>query len=246
MIYREKKIYSGNMLEIEIYPITLQERKQKRKKKEKESLPKQRNLNEKNAKKHLARLINANFTDKDLTVTLSYDNEHRPKSEEEASKDVRNFIRRIKRYLKKNKMPDLKYIAVVEYAENIKIHHHIVLSGDIDREKLEELWGKGWANSHRLKANEFGYEELAKYIAKDPKGRKRWSQSRKLKTPVVRVNDFKYSRRKIREMKTSQGERAYFEKMFKGYTYRDFKYIENEINACTYITIKMQKINGRN
>ena len=86
MIYREKKIYSGNMLEIEIYPITLQERKQSRKRKEKQSLPKQRNLNEKNAKKHLARLINTNYSDKDLTVTLSYDNEHRPESEEAALK----------------------------------------------------------------------------------------------------------------------------------------------------------------
>nr|WP_206762753.1 hypothetical protein [Clostridium perfringens] len=234
------------MLEIEIYPITLQERKQGRKRKQKESLPKQRNLNEQNAKKHLIRLINTNFTDKDLTVTLSYSDKNRAASKEEATKDVRNFIRRVKRYLKKNKKPDLKYVAVIEYADDIKIHHHIVMSGDIERDKLEELWGKGWANSHRLKANEFEYEELAKYIIKDPKGRKRWIQSRNLKKPLIRVNDFKYSRRKVREIKTSQGERAFFENMFKGYTYRDFKFSENKVNACTYITIKMQKINGRN
>ena len=33
--YREKKIYSGRILEVEIYPITLQERKQSRRQKEK-------------------------------------------------------------------------------------------------------------------------------------------------------------------------------------------------------------------
>ena len=35
MIYREKKIYSGDMLEVEIYPISLRDRNQSRKKKEK-------------------------------------------------------------------------------------------------------------------------------------------------------------------------------------------------------------------
>lgn len=53
MPYREKKIYSGDILEIEIYPISKIERKQKRKIKEKESKKKQKNLNDKNAKKQL-------------------------------------------------------------------------------------------------------------------------------------------------------------------------------------------------
>ena len=56
MPYREKRILSGRYLEIEIYPVTLQDTKMNRKEKRKETKPKQQNLNDKNAKKHLTRL----------------------------------------------------------------------------------------------------------------------------------------------------------------------------------------------
>ena len=68
MPIREKKFYCGKYLDIEIYPITKQEQKQKRKKKEKESRKVQKNLNDKNAKKHLRRILNTNFTDEDVVV----------------------------------------------------------------------------------------------------------------------------------------------------------------------------------
>ena len=103
-VYREKKIYSGNMLEVEIYPVDISRRKENRSKKEKVTIPKQKNLNDKNAKKHLVRLINNNFTDDDLAVHLTYTDDTLPKSEEQARKDVNNFIRRVKYYLKKNKI----------------------------------------------------------------------------------------------------------------------------------------------
>ena len=38
----------------------------------------QRNLNDKNARKYVERLINENFTDRDLWLTFTYDNEHLP------------------------------------------------------------------------------------------------------------------------------------------------------------------------
>lgn len=247
MPYREKKIYSGNFLEVEIYPISFQERKQKRKKKQKESLKKQKNLNDKNAKKHLIRLLNTNFTNKDLSVTLTYDNKNLPGSLEEAKKDVVNYLRRIKHYLKKNNLPELKYIAVIEYKDKgknnraVRMHHHIIMSGDIDRDRVEELWKKGRANADRLKNDEFGYEGLARYITKDPKGNKRWTQSKNLKQPIVKVNDFKFSKRKVNELAKNQGSREEFESLYKGYVYRDYKVDVNEVTAGTYLYIKMQK-----
>lgn len=247
MPYREKKIYSGKILEVDIYPITLQERKQKRKRKEKESLPKQKNLNDKNARKHLIRLINTNFTDKDLAVHLTYDNKSLPKSEEEAKKDVTNFLRRIKHYRKKNGMEELKYIAVVEYREQqegknpIRIHHHLIIN-DMDRDKVEELWGKGRANADRLKSDEYGYEALGRYITKDPKGSKRWTQSRNLKQPTIKVNDFKISKRKAENMIRNPEDRAYFEKLYPGYIFTECKASINDILGSTYINIKMRKL----
>lgn len=246
MAYREKKIYSGKMLEIEIYPISKLERKQSRRKKEKMSLPKQKNLNEKNAKKHLIRLVNTNFTDEDLAVHLTYDNKNYPRSEEEARKDVANFIRRIKYYRRKNNLPELKYIAVIEYREpergkQIRLHHHIIMN-DIDRDVVEQLWGKGRANADRLKADEYAYEGLARYIAKDPKGSKRWTQSRNLKQPTVKVNDYKYSKRKVEQISKHPEDRQLFEKLYPGYILNDCEVQVNDINAGTYLYIKMRKL----
>lgn len=248
MPYREKKIYSGNILEVEIYPITLQERKQPRRKKVKLSPPKQKNLNDKNAKKHLIRLVNNNFTDnQDLSVALTYDDKDLPGSEDEARKDVTNFIRRVKHYRKKNGLPDLKYIAVIEYQERVdnkkpvRIHHHLIMSG-MDRDVIEQLWKKGRANADRLKADESGYEALGRYITKDPKGSKRWTQSKNLKQPVVQVNDFKYSRRKAEQLANSQGDKGIFQNLYPGYLLNNVKVEVNEITAGKYLYIKMRKL----
>jgi len=247
MPYREKKIYSGQMLEIEIYPITLEERKHSRKKKEKASAQKQKNLNDKNAKKHLTRLINANFTDDDLAVHLTYRDKELPKSEEEARKDVANYIRRVKYYRKKKGLPELKYIAVIEYKESeeegkgVRLHHHLIMN-DMDRDEIEKLWGKGRANADRLKADEFGYEALARYITKDPKGSKRWTQSKNIKQPLVKVNDHKYSKKKIQQIASNSEDRELFEKLYPGYILNDCKAVINDVNAANYIYIKMRKL----
>ncbi|MBB6622255.1 hypothetical protein H7E67_02320 [Clostridium gasigenes] len=243
MPYREKRIYSGDILEIEIYPISKIERKQRRKKKQKESQKKQKNLNDKNAKKHLIRLINTNFKKRDLHVTLTYNKNNLPKSEYEARKDVANFIRRLKCYIKKNGLGELKYIAVIEYKEStgekeIRLHHHLVINGIVDRDTIEEVWKKGYANADRLKPDDFGFEALARYISKDPKGQKRWTQSRNLKQPTIKVNDYKYSGRKVYEI--YRGERD-IAKNYTDYLLSDYKQEVNDITAGIHINIKMRK-----
>lgn len=246
MLYREKKIKSGDIFEVEIYPITIQERKQSRKKKKKESSKEQKNLNEKNAIKKLVRLVNTNFTNKDLFATYTYNSKNLPKTQEEAKKDIRNHIRSIRRHLRKNNLPELKYIAIVEFREGkdaIRIHHHMILSGDIDRDVLEKLWKKGRCNTSRLQADEFGFEGVARYMAKDPKGNKRWIPSRNLKQPKISINDYKFSRRKVENLANSQGEKRVFEELYKGYAFRDYKVEVNKITGAKSIYIKMQKLN---
>lgn len=242
MPYREKKIYSGKIKEVEIYPISIQERKQPRGKKVKESLNKQKNLNDKNAKKHIIRLLNTNFTNDDLALHLTYTDKELPIDEKEARRDITNYIRRIKHYRKKKGLPPLKYVAVIEYGkERKRIHHHIVISG-MDRDVVEQLWGKGRANADRLEEDESGFEGLARYITKDPKGNKRWVQSKNLKQPIVKVNDFKFSRRKVEELAKSQGDRTVFQKLYPGYILNECKVYINEITAGTYLYIKMRKL----
>lgn len=249
MPYREKKIYSGKILEVEIFPISENEKKMSRAKKEKVTTPKQKNLNDKNAKKHLIRLLNTNFTDEDLVVHLTYKNSTLPQNEEEARRDITNYLRRIKHYRKKNNLPPLKYIAVIEYKESagkkkgVRIHHHIVIN-KMDRDIAEQLWGKGRANADRLQGDEFGYEGLARYITKDPQGSKRWTQSKNLKQPTVRVNDCKYTRRKTEKIASCPDDKMLFEKLYPGYIFTKCQVEQNDISAGNYIYIKMRKVDG--
>ena len=247
MAIREKKYRCGKYLKVELYHISKMEQRKSRKRKKKESRKEQKNLNAKNARKKLRRLLNANFDNKDLIIHLTYDNSNIPKDEERAIRDRENYIRRLKNYRKRNNLPELKYIAVLEYKEatedkrtRTRIHHHIVISG-MDRDKAEELWGKGRANADRLQPNELGFEELANYISKDPKGKKRYSPSRNIIIPEAEINDYKYSYKKTWDL-SRNGTREEFEMLYPGYVYTTHEVQVNEINAGTYIYIKMRKL----
>lgn len=247
MPYREKRYIAGQYQYIDIFPVTQLEVKSPRGEKTKISSPKQRALNDKNAKRHLAMLVNTNFTDDDLVSHLTYDQDHLPASPEEAMRDVTNFIRRIKTARKRKALPDLKYIAVVEYRDpedskpGVRIHHHIIMSGGLSRDEVERIWKKGRCNTDRLQADEAGYEGLARYISKDPRGSKRWCQSKNLKQPEVHVNDFKYSRKRVEQLARCPGERELFESLYPGYTLTTVTPEVNEISGGTYIYIKMRR-----
>jgi hypothetical protein len=246
--YREKKIVSGTNFEVEIFPISLKEKNKSRKTKRKESLPKQKNLNEKNARKHLIRLANTNFTDQDLVVHLTYTDKTLPKTAAEARADVINFIRRVKRYRKKNGLPVLRYLGVTEFCEpdetdkrkKVRMHHHLFMSG-MNRDTLEKLWGKGRANADRLQEDEFGYTALANYIAKDPKGSRRWIQSKNIKQPDYKPpNDSKYSKRRVIDLAHNCDDRELFEREYPGYRFLDCEVKVNKETDAIYLYIRMK------
>lgn len=249
MPIREKRYKTGKYLEVEIYPISKIEKSKSRARKKKESRKEQKNLNGKNARKNLRRLINNNFTEKDIFLHLTYDEKNLPNTEKQAIKDRENFIRRVKTYRKRKGLEEVKYISVLEYHEakpndkrtRTRVHHHIVISG-MDRDDLEALWKKGRANADRLQPNEKGFEELANYISKDPKGKRRYSPSRNLKIPEPDINDYKYSNRKAYELAMNQGYKEEFERLYPGYIYTSHVVELNDINSGTYIYIKMRKL----
>lgn len=144
------------------------------------------NLN--NARRQLARRINANFTDADVFVRLSY--KRKGIERERAIADRRRFLRRLKYYVRAHGLPELKYIAVTE-AETGKPHHHLVINFT-DLNVLRELWQEGGIYSIYLYDSE--YEGLARYITKETvrlERGKRWSMSRNLKKPEVDVRELK-------------------------------------------------------
>jgi hypothetical protein len=251
MAYREKRIYSGDYFEAEIYQVPESETRKPRKIKEHVSSPTQKNLNNKNSIKYLIRVINTNFTDNDIHLTLTYDPKNYPLSEEEAKKDMRNFIRRVQRYCKKHNLSSPKYIYIFEYKDptkykkGIRMHHHVIISGHIGRDELEKIWKKGRANAKRLQADEFGYEGLARYVSKNPKGSKKYIPSRNLEKPTIKVNDHKYSKRKVEKLARTPEDRKVFEELYKGYTFTQCEVAYNDLTGTSlYIKMRTYKKEG--
>ena len=255
MFIREKKIDCNDYREVDITPRTDNaERavKGKRGKKQKVTEPKQKNLNDKNARRYLVQLGNGNFGIGDYHVTCTYADENLPATEEEAERIVGTFLRRIAYRRKKLNLPPLKYILVTEYGyskdgEKItRIHHHIIMNGGMSRDEIEMMWTDerinwrkyekdpeymnqvkqlGWVNADRLQLNENGIEALCMYVTKNPKGKKRWSSSRNLERPVQQPNaDYKYTKREVENLAKSNDQgRAFFEKKFPRYTISEIK-----------------------
>lgn len=144
--------------------------------KAKRSLPKQQRLNFKNSQRHLHQLCKSNFTGEDYRLDLTYDSRHLPSTLEAGRKYVDSYLRKVNGMRKKKGLPPAKWIAVDEgFNGQGRPHHHLLVSGGLDRDTMEGLWhtgrGKnaeslGMASTERLKFNNEGIEGLVKYITK--------------------------------------------------------------------------------
>ncbi len=243
--YRVKTIKSGDILEYECYPL-FKNTKCKRVKRLNESSKAQQNLNDKNKIKKVIRIINTNFKDGDTWATFTYDEEHLPKSHKEAKRDMTNYIRRLKRQLKKLGYPELKYIYVTEFEENkTRLHHHIILNVQ-DRDLVESVWNCG-ARTHarRMQADENGFEGMARYITKDPRGKKSYTPSRNLKKPTVSISDYKMTRAKANRIAMYQDTaQVEFEKMNKKYKFLECKVYISDFISGAYLHAKLRKKKG--
>lgn len=261
---KEKKIYCGNYLEVDIIPRSRYEKAPEgtRNKKKKLSAPKQKRLNDKNARRYFIQIVNTNFGRMDLHVTCTYSKDELPETLEDAEREVRNYLRRVDYRRKKEGLTPLKYILVTEGGNEKKdggttrIHHHILMNGELDRDIVESLWcrrrkkgekeGKriGTINARRLQPDEFGLEALSRYLTKNnPKGKKRWSSSNNLDRPTMRPNDHKYTKRKVERLVKNIDDRAYWERQYEGYWLTEAKAVYNDLTGWS-IYLKMRKGDG--
>ena len=100
---REKKFSAGRgkYLEVDWFPYTDKQEKaarMPRAKREKAQLPKVKNLNDKYSRRMVRLLIEGNFRPGDYHTTLTFAKET---TDEEAQKDFRNYIRRLRNAYKK-------------------------------------------------------------------------------------------------------------------------------------------------
>ena len=263
---REKKIYCGkHYREVDIYPYTAAQltasTRGKRSKKIKETEPKQKNLND---RRYFTQTANLNFgSDPEaLHVTATYSGKYLPDTVEQAEQEATNFLRRVQYRRKKEGLPPLKYMIVTAYTTKrnsetpVRIHHHIIMNGGLDRDVVEDLWRKrrrkgqkkgdkiGFCNADRLQADENGIAALCTYLVKQGCGKKRWNSSHNLERPYSRTNDGKYNRRQIEKWAKEHPPREFWEKKYPGWTLTDDDYgVQYEYNDFTgwAVYLKLRK-----
>lgn len=258
-VYALKEITAGEQFEIEIYPeFKTMDDVPKAGRPQRDNSKAQKNLNDKNARKYVERLLNHNFGDSDIWITLTYSAGNEPRDMAEAIRNMQNYIRRIAYQRKKRGLPPVKYIYITEYSpeQEIRWHHHLVMDGLLDMDTVESTWKKGRRNeTRRLEKDEHGLTGMSIYITKEKdrkKGEKRWNSSQNLKQFRVRkvhskrptatsgtykpiqkyVDGFVRDRETIREQML---------KWYPDYDFTDSGVYYNDFNGMFYIRARMRK-----
>ena len=251
---REKKFSAGRgkYLEVDWFPYTDKQEKaarMPRAKREKVQLPKVKNLNDKYSRRMVRLLIEGNFQPGDYHTTLTFAKET---TDEEAQKEFRNYIRRLRNAYKKVGL-ELKHLYVAEHGSRRgRIHYHLIMNSGIPRDDIENLWGKhrGLVNADRLQADENGtFAALEKYIMKsqqENRTRSRvWNCSRNLKRPELTTNDNSVSRRRVLGVfKAQKNEelRRYVEGLYKGYALVSGGASVNEVTGMIYASFSLKRL----
>lgn len=212
MPYVEKRIISGEWLEIIRYSISKKQLARKGKKiprcpKEKLSLEKQKLQNIKNAELKVKRLMHCNFKDgEDIFLVLTF-KDKKNVSEKLAKQELSNFFRRLKYFREKNGMSELKYICCMGLDKRNCIHYHLIIN-QINWDDLRRIW-KTSKHAGRIHIADLEYDSTtglagtARYFIENAvradkklskendidKHRKRlfkkWSTSRNLEKPKI-------------------------------------------------------------
>lgn len=232
LLERTRTIKSGDYLECEIFPVVLMDNATRAARRQKSPEAIQR-ANAERARRHLERLMNANFGPGDLLLHLTM---AKPCPYEEMRRELRNYIARLKYKAGKTCTP-CKYVYVIETTgegERMRHHVHMVLSARtapqgepwITRDEAEQLWTHGLARCDRAQKQEKGLCGFARYITQRKETQARlmkrsWGASKGLINPDANatVSDRKFSRAAVGRIvaDVEQNARALFEKKYPGY-----------------------------
>ena len=245
MGYQTKTTIAGPRLEAEVYPMYGRDTSAtlRRAKKTNVTPERQARLNRERSIRHLIQLADANFTDQDIHLTLTYRN---APTYERARKDMRNFCLRLKRLREKRGLPELKYIYTIEGDQDghrERIHIHMLTNGDMDRAEVERIWEKGYANADRLQPDENGLEAVVRYLVKQQVNKRKWCASRNLKQPKWRTSDSKLSNGRVKRIAFDIRNEAkeQMEKVYPGYQFVSCTVHYSDVVDGAYIRCVMRK-----
>ena len=193
MAKRKKTIIAGRIVKTIIYtaPEPL-DGKRARAEKSRMTTAAQKAMNDKAARGRLEMLLAANFTGRDLFVTLTYRDADLPEKRAVAVKNVRAFLKAFREH-RKARGQELKYIYTTEDKHGDgRLHHHIVISSTgNDIEIIRSLWPFGdVVDLEYIGARDF--ETWALYMTKEsvegrPVGAQMWTTSRNMVKPMVKT-----------------------------------------------------------
>ena len=126
--------------------------------------------------------------------------------------------------------------------KKIRVHHHLIIEGGIDRKVMKDLWTNGIRiKVEELEPDEYELSGLANYLSKDPKGKKRWKSSKNLKKPLERKAFTRFSKRKISRMIEDPTLISKFMlESFKSKDFLDYEIRYNKVNRLFYIYVRMK------
>jgi hypothetical protein len=256
MGYRRRTTVSGPRIDAEVFPVFgRHQRGDLRRAKSRITREAQQRANDERSRIHLIQLVEGNFSEKDVSLTLTYDGEAPEAARVE--KDVRNFIARVKRARAKAGLSEIKYIYTIGGDEmpaagysGKRPHVHMILSGGIDRDELEKIWGKGRANCDRLQPRDEGLGGIATYFTKQRQdrpariGAKKWRGSRNLKQPVKRSRDARMPNGRVKRIARDFRNEAkdVMEKLYPGYKLQDVQVRYSDVVDGVYIRCVLRRL----
>ena len=259
MGYRRRTTVSGPRIDAEVFPVFGRSQNgDLRRAKSQVTREAQQRANDERSRIHLTQLVEANFTEKDVSITLTYDGT--APDPERVDMDIRNFIGRVRRARKRAGLDELKYIYAIGGDEmpaagysGKRPHVHMIMNGGIDRDTLEAIWGKGRANADRLQPRERGLGGLARYFTRQKQDRpgkpgvRKWRGSRNLKQPVRRSRDARMPNSRVRRIAYDfQNEaKGVMEKLYPGYVLQECEVRYSDIVDGVYIRCVMRRWEGK-
>lgn len=251
--YRHVGLFQYNQQEDEPVRIT-----KTRNRKEKLTCPAKKTMNDKRSRLYFDLLVKGNFCENDYFISLTYSDPHLPADEKEAEEKIKKYTRDLRREAKKLGIQNLKYIYITE-AGGVKgrIHHHMLLDGNLPRDLVEGLWSKqikpfrperemlGWCNAKRIQITGPDYlTRISRYLTKDPQGRKRWKQSTGLILPGTTKADNICSIKQFEQMSlfgnTIELEK-FVHKHHRGFVITESATELNEVTGQWYIRLQLMR-----
>lgn len=258
MGYRRRTTESGPRIDADIFPVFgVGQKKALRRARKQQTSKAQQIANNERSRLKLIQLVEANFTEKDLSIGLDYaGKEPEP---EKVDRDLKTFFEKVRRKRRKEGLPELKYIAAIGGDEmpskgysGKRPHVHVIMNGGIDRDDLEKMWKHGRANCDRLQPRDEGLGGISVYFTKQmqdrprKKGVKKYRTSKNLIHPEPKGRDVKIANSRVRRIAYDFENQAkkVMEKLYPGYVLQQCSVRYSDVVPGVYIRCVLRKMTG--